>query len=229
MNGFAIALASALWLGILTSISPCPLATNIAAISFISRKVDSPGYILLTGVLYTIGRSVAYVALAVLLVGSVLRVPSVAQWLQQYMHKLLGPILIVVAIMLLDMLSFSTKGSGLGQWCQQRAEKFGLAGAFLLGVIFALSFCPVSAALFFGSLIPLSIEHSSGVVLPLVYGVGTAIPVFGFGMVMAVGANSLAKAFNKVTQFEVWARRITGVVFVVVGVYFTLRYTMEII
>ena len=229
MNGFAIALASALWLGILTSISPCPLATNIAAISFISRKVNSPGYILLTGVLYTIGRSVAYVALAVLLVGSVLCVPSVAQWLQQYMHKLLGPILIVVAIMLLDMLSFSTKGNGLGQWCQQRAEKFGLAGAFLLGVIFALSFCPVSAALFFGSLIPLSIEHSSGVVLPLVYGVGTAIPVFGFGMVMAVGANSLAKAFNKVTQFEVWARRITGVVFVVVGVYFTLRYTMEII
>ena len=229
MNGFAIALASALWLGILTSISPCPLATNIAAISFISRKVDSPGYILLTGVLYTLGRSFAYVVLGALLMGSILQVPSVAQWLQQYMHKLLGPILIVVAIMLLDMLSFSTKGSGLGQWFQQRAEKFGLAGAFLLGVIFALSFCPVSAALFFGSLIPLSIEHSSGVVLPLVYGVGTAIPVFGFGMVMAVGANSLAKAFNKVTQFEVWARRITGVVFVVVGVYFTLRYTMEII
>ena len=229
MSGFAIVLASALWLGILTSISPCPLATNIAAISFISRKVNRPGYILLTGALYTVGRSFAYVVLGVLLVGSMLHVPSVAQWLQQYMHKLLGPILIIVAIMLLDMLQLSTKGGNLGQWCQHRVEKFGLAGAFALGVVFALSFCPVSAALFFGGLIPLSIEHSSGVILPLVYGVGTALPVVVFAILIATGANSLAKAFDKVTEFEVWARRITGIVFLVVGIYFTLAYTMKII
>lgn len=229
MNGFAIVLASALWLGILTSISPCPLATNVAAISFISRNLNKPGYVLLTGGLYTIGRSLTYIVLGVLLVGSLLSAPSVAQWLRQYMHKLLGPILIVVAIMLLDMLPLSTKGSNMGQWCQQRAEKFGLAGALLLGVVFALSFCPLSAALFFGSLIPMSIEHSSGVVLPLVFGVGTALPVVAFAILIATGANSLAKAFDKVSRFEVWARRITGIVFLIVGVYFTLAYTMGVI
>ena len=183
----------------------------------------------LRGGLYTIGRSLTYIVLGVLLVGSLLSAPSVAQWLRQYMHKLLGPILIVVAIMLLDMLPLSTKGSNMGQWCQQRAEKFGLAGALLLGVVFALSFCPLSAALFFGSLIPMSIEHSSGVVLPLVFGVGTALPVVAFAILIATGADSLAKAFDKVSRFEVWARRITGIVFLIVGVYFTLAYTMGVI
>jgi cytochrome c-type biogenesis protein len=228
MSAFLIASATALWLGVLTSISPCPLATNIAAISFIGRRVNKPGYVLCTGALYTLGRTLSYVVLAVLLVGSLLAAPNVSNWLQKYMYKLLGPILILVAIVLLDMLQLSTKGSVVGQWAQQRAEKFGLAGALFLGAVFSLSFCPVSAALFFGSLIPLSIKHSSGVVLPVLYGVGTAVPVFVFGLLIAVGAGSLAKAFQKVTQFEIWARRITGVVFLVVGLYFTFAYTLSI-
>jgi cytochrome c biogenesis protein CcdA len=204
------------------------LATNIAAISFIGRKVDRPGYVLCTGFLYTIGRAVTYVLLGVLLVGSLLSMPVVSSWLQKYMYKLLGPILILVAMVLLDMISFGAKGGRIGQWCQQRAENFGLAGALFLGVVFALSFCPVSAALFFGSLIPLSVEHSSSILLPLAYGVGTAVPVFIFGLLVAIGAGSLAKAFQKVTQFEIWARRITGIIFLVIGVYFTFAYTLAI-
>jgi len=228
MSELLVGLGSALWLGILTSISPCPLATNIAAISFIGRKVNKPGYVLCTGALYTIGRSVTYVVLGALLVTSLLSMPVVSHWLQRYMNRLLGPLLIIVAIMLLDMLQFGTKGSNVGQWCQKRAEKFGLTGALLLGIIFALSFCPVSAALFFGSLIPLSVKYSSGVILPLVYGIGTALPVFIFGILIATGAGSLARVFHKVTQFELWARRITGVIFLVIGIYFTLAYTIGI-
>ena len=228
MNNFFIASASALWLGILTSISPCPLATNIAAISFVGRKVNKPGYVLCTGVLYTIGRTITYIVLGIILVSSMLSMPVVSHWLQKYMHKLLGPILIIVAMLLLDMLRFTSKGSNLGQWCQQRAEKFGLGGALLLGLVFALSFCPVSAALFFGSLIPLSVKHSSGVVLPLIYGIGTALPVFVFGLLVSFSAGAMAKAFHKVSQFELWARRITGAVFLVIGVYFTLVYTVGI-
>ena len=228
MNSFFIASASALWLGILTSISPCPLATNIAAISFVGRKVDKPGYALCTGILYTIGRTITYIVLGVILVSSMLSMPVVSHWLQKYMHKLLGPILILVAMLLLDMLRFTGKGSNLGQWCQQRAEKFGLGGALFLGFIFALSFCPVSAALFFGSLIPLSIKHSSGIVLPLIYGIGTALPVFVFGLLISFSAGAMAKAFHKVSQFELWARRITGAVFLDIGIYFTLVYTVGI-
>jgi len=226
MSNFLIASASALWLGILTSISPCPLATNIAAISFVGRKVDKPGYVLCTGLLYTIGRTITYVVLGVILVSSLLSMPVVSYWLQKYMHRLLGPILILVAMMLLDMLQFTTKGSNVGQWCQQRAEKFGLGGALFLGFVFALSFCPVSAALFFGSLIPLSVKHSSGVVLPLIYGIGTALPVFVFGLLVAFSAGAMGKAFHKVSQFELWARRITGAIFLLIGIYFTIAYTL---
>ena len=124
------------------------------------------------------------------------------------------------------MISINTKGSSIGQWCQQRAGKFGLGGALLLGIVFALSFCPVSAALFFGSLVPLLIKNSSGFVLPLVYGVGTALPVLVFAILISAGANTLGKAFDKVTQFEIWARRITGFVFLCIGIYFTVRYTL---
>ena len=137
-------------------------------------------------------------------------------------------VLILVAMLLLDMLRFTGKGSNLGQWCQQRAEKFGLGGALFLGLVFALSFCPVSAALFFGSLIPLSVKHSSGIILPLIYGIGTALPVFVFGLLISFGAGAMAKAFHKVSQFELWARRVTGAVFLVIGIYFTFAYTIGI-
>jgi cytochrome c-type biogenesis protein len=228
MNNLLIGLGSALWLGILTSISPCPLATNIAAISFVGRKVNKPGYVFCTGVLYTAGRAIAYTALGILLVSSLLSIPTISHWLQKYTHKLLGPILIIASMMLLDMLQFGTKGGNLGQWCQKQAEKFGLFGALLLGIIFALSFCPVSAALFFGSLIPLSTKCSSRIVMPLVYGIGTSLPVLIFGILIAISAGSVAKAFNKVSQFELWARRVTGAVFLLIGVYFTLVYTIGI-
>ncbi len=228
MNDLFISLVSALWLGILTSISPCPLATNIAAISFIGRKFDKPGYVFATGLLYTFGRALTYVILGIVLVNSLLSMPLLSNWLQKYMHKLLGPIMILVAMVLLDMFAFSIKGCGISQWGQQRMKKFGLTGALFLGIIFALSFCPVSAALFFGSLIPLSIKYSSAISLPLVYGIGTALPVFTFGVLIAIGANSLAKVFQKVSWFELWARRITGIAFLVIGIYFTLVYTIKI-
>lgn len=226
MSQWTASAGLALWLGILTSISPCPLATNIAAISFIGRKVNRPGYVLLTGLLYTIGRSVTYMMLGLLLAGSLLSMPAVSYWLQKYMYRLLGPILILTAMVLLNLISFTPKGSRLGQWVQQQAETFGLAGALLLGFLFALSFCPTSAALFFGSLIPITIEKGSGVILPMVYGIGTALPVLAFGIMIALGTRQLARVFDKVTVFEVWARRITGGVFLLIGIYCTLAYTL---
>jgi len=221
-------LPTAIWLGILTSISPCPLATNIAAISFIARKVDKPAYALYAGAFYTLGRSITYIAIGVLLVGSLLSAPVVSHWLQKYMYRLLGPMLILVGMVLLDMLAFSTSGNNLGRWCHQKAEKLGLLGALLLGFLFALSFCPVSAALFFGGLVPVSVKNGSAILLPLAYGIGTALPVFAFALFLSLGANSLAKAFEKVTQFEKWARRTTGIIFIAIGIYFTLAYTLAI-
>jgi cytochrome c-type biogenesis protein len=217
------AVGSALWLGILTSISPCPLATNIAAMSYIGRRVDRPTYVLGAGIFYTAGRSLTYFVLGWLIVTSVLLTPSLSFFLQKYMYKVLGPLLILVGMFLLELLSVPLGHSKLGQWVQERAAAWGLWGAGALGIVFALSFCPVSAALFFGSLIPLALQHQSGLFLPLLYGIGTALPVVFFAVVIALGTYSLSKVFNRITQVEWWARRVTGILFILIGMYLSLN------
>ena len=224
-----ISIASAFWLGILTSISPCPLATNIAAISFIGRRVGSPGLVFLSGLLYALGRTLAYVTLGVLLVASVLSVPDLSMFLQRHMNKLLGPLLILVAMFLLELISLSLPGSGVSQSMQKRLDALGVWGALPLGMLFALTFCPVSAALYFGSLIPLSVKTQSSVVLPSVYGVGTALPALVFAVIVAFGAHSVGKAFNALAKVEWWTRRTTGVVFLAIGVYYSLKFIFGVL
>jgi len=222
VDEFILAAASAFWLGILTSISPCPLATNIAAISFVGRRVDSPRQVFSAGLLYTTGRSLAYLAIGSLLVSSLLSAPLLAHALQKYMNRALGPVLILVGLVLLGVISFSLPGGGIGEKLQQKVESMGVWGAGLLGILFALSFCPTSAALFFGSLLPLALHQQSGLMLPGIYGIATGLPVLLFAVLIALGANKVAQAFNRIRAFERWARRITGALFVVIGGYYCL-------
>jgi cytochrome c-type biogenesis protein len=229
MTEFVVGVGSALWLGILTSISPCPLATNIAAISYIGRKLGNARQVFLTGLLYTLGRTVAYLALAFVLVASVLSVPQLSLFLQKYMHLVLGPILIVVGMFLLGLIELNLGGKGMGEGLQKRVDSMGIWGALLLGFVFALTFCPTSAALFFGSLIPLSLKVNSSFALPMVYGVGTALPVLVFAVLLATSAQSVGKAYNVLAKIEWWARMATGVVFVALGIYFSLKYVFGVI
>lgn len=229
MSELLMAAGTALWLGILTSISPCPLATNIAAVSFIGRRVAHGRQVLLSGVLYTLGRVIAYTALGIILAVSILSVTELSFTLQRYMNKLMGPLLIIVGMFLLELLSFNFSGSGVSEKMQQRVERMGIWGAVPLGFVFALSFCPVSAALFFGSLIPLCLKSNSVFTLPTLYGVGTALPVLVFSVAIAIGAQSVAKLFEQTKRIEWWARRITGTIFVLVGIYFCLRYIFDIL
>jgi cytochrome c biogenesis protein CcdA len=229
MDPFLLGVLSACWLGILTSISPCPLATNIAAISYVSRTVDRPGYVILTGLLYTLGRTITYVLLGVLIVAGTLAIPDVSFFLQRHMNKILGPLLLVVGVILLGLLPFRLSGPTFADRLRGRVEKYGLAGALFLGFVFALSFCPVSAALFFGSLIPIALEQQSSIVVPSAYGLGTALPVVVFAVLVALGARYVGAAFNRLTAFETWARRITGAVFVGIGLYFILAYLLKVI
>lgn len=229
MDKFIFVATSALWFGVLTSISPCPLATNIAAISFIARRVSSPRLVVLSGLLYTVGRMLVYVALGALLVYSVLSLPHVSGFLQKYMNKVLGPVLIVTGMILLGLLGEAWSGPDAHSGIRHRAERMGVWGAGLLGAVFAISFCPVSAALFFGSLVPLAIRESSVVLVPAVYGIGTALPVVIFAFIVAFSAHSLGMIFNRITVIEIWARRITGSVFIVVGIYLSLAYIFNIL
>jgi cytochrome c-type biogenesis protein len=228
-NEMVLALGSAAWLGILTSISPCPLATNIAAISFIGRRVGHPKAVAATGLLYTLGRSLTYVVLAMILVGSLLAAPAVSHALQKYMNKILGPILILVGMLLLELIQIRVPGGVAGEKMGKRVEGWGIWGGLALGVVFAMSFCPASAGLFFGSLIPLSVKYESRMLLPLLFGVGTALPVFVFAILIALGTQAVGRAFEKITQFEWWARRVTGVIFLVVGVYYCLAFIFGVL
>jgi cytochrome c biogenesis protein CcdA len=228
MPEWVLGAASAFWFGILTSISPCPLATNITAMSFVGRRVGSPGKVLLAGLLYTVGRALTYLILGALLVGSLLSAPRLSLVLQRTMNKALGPILIVVGVLLLGVIPLRLPSSGLTQRAGERIAKWGPFGALLLGVLFALTFCPVSAAFFFGSLLPLAIEQQSPVLLPALFGIGTAIPVLGFAVAIALGAKSLGKAFGKLTKIERWVRFITGLVFIGVGIYLMLVHIFRL-
>ena len=219
-----LAIGSALWLGILTSISPCPLTTNIAAISYVSRGVEKKGWVLWAGLLYTIGRSLAYLMVGILVTKGLLSIPGVSNFLQKYMNLFIGPIMLVVGILLLDIVKFNFSGGGIGKSLQARIDAMGIWGAGVLGLIFALAFCPTSAGLFFGGLIPLAVKSNSAFLLPVLYGVGTALPVIGFSLLLAFSAHLVGTVFKKLTAVEVWVRRITAAIMVLAGMALILKH-----
>ncbi len=219
---------SALWLGILTAISPCPLATNIAAISFIGRKAGQKNHVIGSGLLYSAGRTIAYVLLGVVITAGMLGSAEASQFLQKYMNEALGPILIVLGLVLLGWIGASASLHIGAEKLQEKAKKGGLIWAVPIGFLFALSFCPVSAGLFFGGLLPLALKHQSSVMLPVVYGVGTSLPVVIFAFLMAFGSAYVGKAFNRLTHIEIWIRRLAGTAFIFAGLYYCLTHIYEL-
>ena len=227
MTEIFISFASALWLGILTSISPCPLASNVAAVSFLSKRIAHPALVFISGLAYTLGRMTSYAILGWIIISSLLGVPQVAQFLQKYMGKALGPLLIFTGLILLEIITIRLPGLSLSQKQHNKLAQFGAPGAFLLGFIFALAFCPISAALFFGSLIPLAINSKSGIVLPFIYGIGTGLPVLVFAVAIAMGVTSLSHWFHGITKLEYFTRKITGGIFIIVGLYYIGIYILK--
>jgi cytochrome c-type biogenesis protein len=219
--------ATAFWMGLLTSVSPCPLATNIAAMSYVGREVGSPRRTLLAGLLYTLGRASAYAVLAAILVGGLLSIPEVALFLQAHMNQVLGPLLVAVGLVLLEWIRLPGFGSQLYDRTGDRLVKAGLLGALPLGAILALAFCPVSAGLFFGGLIPLALDHRSSLWLPALYGLGTGLPVVVFAVLVSAGLAWVGSAFHRLQAVERWARRLTAVVVILVGLYYTWNFTIR--
>jgi cytochrome c biogenesis protein CcdA len=160
---------------------------------------------------------------------SILSAPRLSFFLQRYMMMMLGPLLIVIGMFLTGLLRFTAAGPGASDALMSRADRMGIWGAALLGIVFALSFCPTSAALFFGSLVPLAVTAESSVILPVLYGIGTALPVVVFACIIATGAHYVGKLFQRVTRFELWSRRITGALFIVIGVYLSLTYIFHLL
>ncbi len=224
-----LAFVSAFWLGILTSVSPCPLATNVAAISYIARHVGSPGKVVLHGISYTIGRTLTYLGLSIALIAGISSMPEVSNFLQMYMNRIIGPFLILTGMVLLELIRFEIPSMAGTQRLKSLAERKGLWSTCLLGMLFALSLCPVAAALFFGGLIPLAVKHGSSFVMPSLYGIGTALPVAGFALVVAFWAGRIGKIFDRIKRIEKAAQVITGMIFISVGIYYSLAYIFEVL
>jgi len=227
MEGFLPAALTAVWLGVLTSISPCPLASNMAALSYLGKEFDTSGSTLISGGSYTLGRVAAYVGVSAVVVAGLLSISSLSYFLQVWTNRLLGPLLIFLALVLLDRITLPSLNIASGQ----RFERFargGSSGAAALGFLFALSFCPISAALFFGSLIPLAVKQESSLLIPALFGIGTAAPVAFFAVMIAFGARSLAGTYDRISMFSLWAKRVTAVVFILAGLYYVLTYWLGV-
>lgn len=218
------ALLTVAGLGLLCAISPCPMAANLATVGFLARKVASPGRVLAAGFAYALGRMATYVLLAAVLVQGIVATPVVSQNLQKYGTRIVGPILILVSIVVLDLLPFRLPsfGSRLDK-TQERLANGGLVGAFLLGMVFALAMCPPSAALYFGGMMPLAVEHASSILLPAVFGFATALPVMLAGVLLAYSANGLGRIFDCVAKVERGLRLVTGLAFLAMGLLMTIR------
>lgn len=220
-----IPVLSALLLGLITAISPCPLATNIAAIAYVSRRVKERRYAVITGTLYTLGRMFSYSIIGVLIIVAGLEIPGVATFLQDFGEQILGPLLIVVGVIMLSINKISLSlGGGKLSAIGEKVAGWGMIGGFLLGALFALAFCPYSAVLFFGVLIPLALKSAGGVTLPAVYAIGTGLPVLVFGILLSAGVARISSWFNAVTRAEKIIRVAASIIFIGVGIYLVVLW-----
>jgi cytochrome c-type biogenesis protein len=217
-------LIAAFFIGLMTAISPCPLATNITAIAYISKKIDNGKHTLITGFVYTLGRMFTYVLLASLIVYVGVNVQAISLFLQKYGERILGPFLILIGLLMMSIIKLPSFKSGdkIDKIKEKLSEK-GYSGSFLLGVIFALAFCPFSAVLFFGMLIPLALKFSDGLLIPSIFSLATGLPVIIFSFILTFSISKVGAVMNKVQTFEKCARYIVALVFILIGIYYTWR------
>jgi cytochrome c biogenesis protein CcdA len=216
-----IPLVAAFFIGLLMTFSPCPLATNITAIAFISRKIGDSRHTLLVGSLYSLGRMAAYICLTALIVYAGLNIQAVSFFLQEYGEKLLGPFLVVMGILMLEIVDIPLPG---GRGWLQKIELYlgekGYLGGFLLGVVFALALCPFSAVLFFGMLIPIALKTGDALFVPAVFAIATALPVIIISLVLVQGINRVSGMMSVVQKMEKGVKLVVAAVFIVIGLYY---------
>lgn len=218
-----LACLSALWLGLLCAVSPCPLAANVAAVGIIARNAANPRQVAWNALAYALGRILAYAAIAAALVAGLASAPTLSHALQKHMSVLVGPILIVIGAILLDLVPLpSLPSTGILAGLRARLSAGGSIGTFALGVVLTLAFCPSSAALFFGGLLPLAVERNAPLLLSVVFGMAAVLPVVAVAFTIAFASSRTARMLDAFTSFERWSKRITAVVCISAGLYLTV-------
>jgi len=228
IDNYNIPLLTAFLLGILTSISPCPLATNITAIAYISKEIKTVKNTLLNGLFYTLGRGISYTLLATLIYLG-LSTFKISRFFQGWGDKILGPVLIIIGLIMFGVIKIKIGGHSekierLKEWLARK----GYFGSLLLGVIFALAFCPYSGVLFFGALIPLVLRSIEGLLLPPIFALGTGLPVIIFSFLVAFSMQKVSRALQVVKKVEKVTRYVVASIFLVAGIYY-LQYLIKYI
>lgn len=217
---------TAFLLGLMTSISPCPLATNISAVGFIGKEIQNKQKVFFNGIIYTLGRAISYTLLGVLLIVILKQGASVykiQRAITMYGELFIGPLLILIGIFMLGILKINFHISGdIAARAEKRAIGGSSWGALILGIVFALAFCPYSGVLFFGGLIPLSVSSSAGYFLPFVFAIATGLPVILFSWILAYSVSSVGVVYSRIKTFELWFRRVVSIVFIGIGIYYII-------
>ncbi|MFY1611263.1 aromatic aminobenezylarsenical efflux permease ArsG family transporter [Macellibacteroides fermentans] len=226
LENSSVPVITAFILGLLTAVSPCPLATNITAIGFIGKDIENRHRIFTNGLLYTLGRILTYTVLGFILI-PILRegasMFAVQKTISKYGEILIAPLLIVIGIYMLDLIKLNIpKISVNGEYVKKRTK--GSWGALFLGILFSLAFCPSSGIFFFGMLIPLSAAEAGGYLLPVVYAIATGLPVILVAWVLAYSVAGLGKFYNRIQSFEKWFRKIVAILFIAVGIYYAVMF-----
>ena len=206
-------------LGLMTAISPCPLATNITAIGYVSKDIVNQRKVFVNGLVYTLGRAISYTAIGLLFFFGASQF-EFAGFFQEWGEKLLGPLLIIIGFFMLGVLKLNIPGMDFFSQKMEGKSNSGFWGVLLLGIVYALAFCPYSGVLYFGMLIPMTISSSSGLYLPLFFAIATGLPVIIFAWWLAFSVGSIGNVYNKLKVFEIWFRRILAVLFIAVGAYY---------
>ena len=220
IDNYNIPILIAFLLGVLTSISPCPLATNITAIAYISKEIKTAKHTLLSGIFYTLGRGASYTILATLIYFG-LSSFQVSSIFQSWGDKILGPILITIGLIMFGIIKINFGKGGekverIKLWLSQK----GFIGSFLLGMLFALAFCPYSGVLFFGALIPLVLKSAEGLLLPPIFAIGTGLPVIIFSFIIAFAVQKLGQVFQIMQKIEKIMRYLVASIFMLTGFYY---------
>lgn len=213
---------TAILLGLMTSISPCPLATNITAVGFISKDIDNRNRIFLNGLFYTLGRGITYTSIALIIFFGADQL-RFSGFFQLYGEKFIGPLLLVIGLLMLDVAGIKFPGFTRLKARMENRKTWRFIDAILLGMIFALAFCPYSGVLYFGMLIPISVSATSGLYLPLLFAVATSIPVILFAWLLAYTVSGIGSLYKKIKVFEIWFRRLIALLFIIVGIYYISR------
>ncbi|HAW52938.1 MAG TPA: cytochrome C biogenesis protein, partial [Flavobacteriales bacterium] len=202
LDNYNIPVLSAFVLGIMTSISPCPLATNITATAYISRNILNKRMVLLSGMFYSLGRAFSYTAIGFILYFGASKF-HIARFFNQNGEKFLGPLLLIIGLIMLDTVKFNFPGkTGFQEKLSEKFKNKGLLGTLIIGIVFALAFCPYSGALYFGMLIPMTVSSVDGLYLPIVFAFGTGLPVILFTYLLAFAASNVSVFYRKITGVE---------------------------